>query len=152
DDRQKQILWKFFMDQGAEFRERISTLLELKNGEPKIPTALMMEELAKPRESYVHVGGDFTRKGERVSPGVPRVLHPLPAVDNPNRLHLARWIADARNPLIGRVTVNRMWQQYFGKGLVETENDFGTQGSPPTHPELLDWLATEFIGRNWSQK
>ncbi len=152
DDRQKQVLWRFFMDQGADFRERIQAVMELKNREPKIPTALVMQELAKPRDSYVHVGGDFTRKGERVSPGVPRVLHPLPAVENPNRLDLARWIADAKNPLIARVTVNRMWQQYFGKGLVETENDFGTQGSPPTHPELLDWLATEFVGRNWSQK
>jgi hypothetical protein len=152
DDRQKEVLWKFFMDQGADFRERILAVMKLKNEEPKIPTVLVMQELAKPRESYVHVGGDFTRKGERVSPGVPRVLHALPAIDSPNRLHLARWIADAKNPLIGRVTVNRMWQQYFGTGLVETENDFGTQGSLPTHPELLDWLATEFVGRNWSQK
>ncbi len=152
DERQKQILEEFLQTQDIGLRERIATITELKKREPKFPTTLVMQELATPRETYIHLGGDFTRKGEPVSPGTPGVLHPLPPAKNPNRLHLARWLVDPANPLVARVAVNRLWQQYFGKGLVETENDFGTQGSPPTHPELLDWLATEFIARGWRQK
>jgi hypothetical protein len=78
-------------------------------------------------------------------------LHPLNA-ENPNRLDLAKWLVDKRNPLVARVTVNRMWQKYFGRGIVDTESDFGTQGDKPTHQELLDWLAVEFMDRGWSQK
>ena len=117
-----------------------------------MPSTLVMRELPKPREAFVQIGGDFLRKGVAVSPGVPAVLPPLETSGTPNRLDLARWLVDRRNPLTARVTVNRVWQHYFGKGLVATDNDFGTQGSPPTHPELLDWLATEFMERGWSQK
>ena len=113
-----------------------------------------MVELPQPRESVVFIKGDFTRPGEQVTPGTPGILPPLSAPPGrpPNRLDLARWLFDPAHPLTARVMVNRIWQQYFGSGLVETENDYGSQGSPPTHPELLDWLATEFGAQNWSIK
>jgi len=133
-------------------------LSELESGRGRTISTLVMEERAEPRETFVHIKGDFTRKGNQVMPGVPAVLHDVkremrsPAREWPDRLDFARWLASTNNPLLARVTVNRIWQQYFGKGLVETENDFGTQGLPPSHPDLLDWLATEFMESGWSLK
>jgi mono/diheme cytochrome c family protein len=120
---------------------------------PKLVRTMIMSELPQPRVAYVHLGGDFTRRGIEVKPGVPASLPPLRTDNpNPNRLDLARWIVSRENPLTARVTVNRIWQQYFGRGIVETEDDFGAQGEKPSHPELLDWLAVEFMERGWSQK
>jgi hypothetical protein len=116
-------------------------------------TTMVLQERSTPRKTTVFVKGDFTRPAEEVTPGTPAVLHPLAETKaRPNRLDLARWIVSPQNPLTARVLVNRVWQQYFGRGLVETENDFGTQGTSPTHPELLDWLAIEFRERHWSLK
>jgi hypothetical protein len=116
-------------------------------------STLVLKELAKPRKTTVFIKGDFTRPAEEVTPGTPAVLHPLTTNDAVlNRLHLANWITSESNPLTARVIANRIWQQYFGRGIVETENDFGTQGTPPTHPELLDWLATELMAQKWSLK
>jgi len=131
--------------------ERVQNLRDLRRREPKVTTTLVMRELPQPRQSYVQLGGDFTRKGVSVQPAVPAVLPQLPGSAK-TRLDLAKWLVDPQNPLTGRVTVNRMWQAYFGKGIVETENDFGKQGASPSHPELLDWLASEFIREKWSQK
>ena len=131
--------------------ERVNNLRELRKREPKVTTTLIMHELSQPRETYIHLGGDFTRKGAIVKPGVPAVLPQLPQGAT-SRLDLARWLVDPQNPLTSRVTVNRMWQAYFGKGIVETENDFGLQGARPTHPELLEYLASEFVRGHWSQK
>ena len=113
---------------------------------------MIMRDLPQPREAYIHIQGNFTRKGDPVSPGALSVLPPLPKSENPNRLDLARWLVSKDNPLTPRVTVNRIWQRYFGLGIVETENDFGSQGTPPSHPRLLDWLASEFVRRDWSLK
>ncbi len=116
-------------------------------------TTMVMKELATPRKTTVFIKGDFTRPADEVTPGTLSVLHPFqPASERPTRLDLARWIVSPQNPLTARVIVNRVWQQYFGRGIVETENDFGLQGTQPSHPELLDWLATEFIAKKWSLK
>ncbi|MBS1824725.1 MAG: PSD1 domain-containing protein [Acidobacteria bacterium] len=120
---------------------------------PKVTRALVMRELAKPRVSYIHLGGDFTRKGSTVEPGVLAVMPPLPKTEGrPTRLDFAKWLVAKNNPLTARVTVNRIWQKYFGKGIVDTENDFGKMGDQPTHPELLDYLSLEFMDKGWSQK
>jgi hypothetical protein len=119
-----------------------------------IPTALVMRErVAYERPStYIRRRGAFLDKGERVYADVPAALHPLPDNQMPNRLGLAHWLVDDENPLTARVAVNRAWEQFFGRGIVETSEDFGTQGAPPSHPELLDWLATEFVQKQWHPK
>jgi hypothetical protein len=131
--------------------ERVRNLRELRRREPTFTSTLVMRELPQPRESYVHLAGDFARKGVTVKPAIPAVLPQLPADAN-TRLDFAKWLVDPQNPLTSRVTVNRFWQAYFGKGIVETESDFGKQGAAPSHPELLDWLASEFIRQKWSEK
>jgi mono/diheme cytochrome c family protein len=120
----------------------------------QIPSTLVMKERASyERPSYeLRTRGSFTARGERVYAATPSALQPMREDQPVNRLGLARWLVDEKNPLVARVAVNRLWQQVFGRGLVETSEDFGTQGTPPSHPELLDWLATEFIQKGWSQK
>ena len=151
---QRRAIFLTFGGENATFTALHEKLAVLEKHEAKAITTLIMAELPQPRESVVFIKGDFTRPGEKVTPGTPGVLPPLPVTPGhqPNRLDLARWLFDPAHPLTARVMVNRIWQQYFGLGLVETENDFGSQGAPPTHPELLDWLATEFAAQNWSMK
>ena len=116
-------------------------------------TTLVMRERSEPRVTNIHLRGDFLRLGTQVSANVPGVLPGLVARDGePDRLDFANWLVDTNNPLTARVTVNRIWQRYFGQGLVATENDFGTQGDLPTHPELLDWLSRKFMEQGWSIK
>jgi hypothetical protein len=114
-----------------------------------IPTTMVMAEMEKPRETAILGRGDYRNRGEVVTPGVPAILPPLPKDEPANRLTLARWLVNPAHPLTSRVAVNRFWQMYFGNGIVKTPQDFGSQGDPPTHPELLDWLATEFIRSGW---
>ena len=114
-----------------------------------IPTAMVMAEMKKPRETYILARGDYRNQTEKVQPGVPAMLPPLPEGAPLNRLTLAKWLVDPAHPLTSRVAVNRYWQTYFGYGIVKTQEDFGVQGEPPTHPELLDWLATEFVRSGW---
>jgi hypothetical protein len=119
----------------------------------KITTTLVVRERKEPRNTHIHLRGDFLQPGTAVEPGVPAVLPPIHARrEKPDRLDFARWLVDPRHPLMSRVTVNRIWQAYFGQGLVATENDFGLQGERPSHPELLDWLAGQFIDNGWSLK
>ena len=117
-------------------------------------TTLIMRELAGDgrRSTHVHKRGNFLNKGLEVRPAILSAFHPFPEAAPLNRFGFAKWIIDRRNPLTARVIVNRLWGRLFGVGLVETEEDFGTQGSPPRHPELLDWLATEFMRMDWDIK
>ncbi len=122
----------------------------------EIADVMIMRELSKPRETFIALRGDFLRPDKTVgplSPGVLKAVPPaLPESEKRTRLELAKWLVHPENPLTPRVTMNRLWMRYFGRGLVETEEDFGKQGTPPSHPELLDFLASEFIRRGWSQK
>lgn len=143
---EKRAVYGAFKPDDKDFKSRNTKVTRLEKAQPKPITTLVMKELKEPRPTHLFIKGDFTRPDDRVQPGTPAVLHKFDGDGNSaNRLDLARWLVDSNNPLLARVIVNRVWQQYFGKGLVETENDFGTQGIPPTHPELLDWLACEFM-------
>jgi hypothetical protein len=148
---QKRVAYAAFRSDDTEFASINTRLGELERAQPQPITTLVMAELPAPRDSFLFIKGDFTRPGERVAPRTPAILPPL-AVAQPTRLDLARWVVTGAQPLSTRVIVNRIWQQYFGRGLVETENDFGVQGSPPSHPELLDWLATRLVDQGWSLK
>jgi mono/diheme cytochrome c family protein len=151
DFRQRRAVYAYANPNDAEFKGANERLTALERNEAKLVTTLVMQELPKPRSSVIFIKGDFTRPGDPVTPGTPAILPPG-TVEKPNRLDLARWLFVADHPLTARVMVNRIWQQYFGRGLVETENDFGTQGLPPSHPDLLDYLATEFAAQKWSMK
>ncbi len=117
-----------------------------------LPATMISEEMEKPRGTFVLKRGQYDQRGEPVSPSVPAVLPPLAASPATNRLAFARWLVSPDHPLTARVTVNRFWQQFFGVGLVRTSGDLGAQGEWPSHPELLDWLATEFIRSGWDVK
>ena len=142
-----------------------SALAELKSKQAKLTAelgagkgaqTLVMRELERRRPTALLKRGSFLEPGEAVEPGVPAVLHAMKAggdsAAKPSRLDLARWLVDSENPLVARVTVNRWWAEFFGRGIVSTLEDFGLKGEAPTHPELLDWLAVEFTERGWSMK
>lgn len=141
----------------AEARKRIDTL---RKQLPGFPTSLVMHERPEdnPRPTARHHRGEYLQPREQVTGGLPELFVDLDRAVNPppqfptDRLSLARWLASDRNPLVARVTVNRAWRSFFGAGLMRTSDDFGTQSDPPTHPELLDWLACEFMERGWSLK
>jgi hypothetical protein len=139
----------------SEVAKRISDLESLLPGKGASVKQMVMKDLDQIPETYLLSRGDFLvpdKDRGPLKPGVPAALGPADATPYANRLDLARWLVSRDNPLTARVTVNRVWAKYFGRGLVETENDFGFQGTPPTHPELLDWLAAEFVEHGWSLK
>jgi hypothetical protein len=161
--RQQSRMEEMFLGRGSpanpeRFKElglsEIAKKLEALNKEYPLLTQAqsMIERPIRRRENYIHIRGDFRSKGMAVSPGVPAVLPPLPRGANPNRLTLAQWLVSPDNPLTARVTVNRVWQELFGRGVVATPDDFGKQGSRPSHPELLDWLAVNFREQGWGFK
>ena len=118
----------------------------------QVSSVMIMAEMETPRETFILERGAYDQPGASVSPGVLSALPPLPESVPNNRLGLARWLVDPTNPLTARVTANRLWQMLFGEGLVRTPENLGTQGERPTHPELLDWLAVEFVESGWDVK
>jgi hypothetical protein len=157
-ERQSRKLRAYFLP--FEASEWIKTawreLIELRSERGRlvesIPTTMIMWEMDPPRETHLLLRGAYDKPGEKVAPGVPACLLPLPKGERPNRLGFARWLVDPANPLTARVAVNRLWQMLFGTGLVKTAEDFGVQGERPSHPELLDWLATELVRNGWDTK
>jgi hypothetical protein len=159
NDAQAAKIEAYFLEKHApqpiqQARQRLLELQEEKQRLlDRVPTTMIMEEMTPPRETFVLQRGAYDRPGERVAAaGVPACLPPLRAEIPRNRLGFARWLVDPANPLTARVAVNRYWQMLFGTGLVKTVEDFGSQGEWPTHPELLDWLATEFVRTGWDVK
>lgn len=145
---QKKLVQDAFETQSGSATKKIANVAEL----------MVSRDIPKPRPTYLLKRGDFLQPDEKAGPLDPGILSAAqaamgtPPESLKTRLDLARWLVDPKNPLTPRVTVNRVWMRYFGRGIVETEEDFGSQGSSPTHPELLDWLAADFLRANWSLK
>jgi mono/diheme cytochrome c family protein len=153
-DEQKAVIADQFLDTAPELAGINKKIADLHHSMPKFTQTMVFQERRPQfaRVTHLHHRGEFLDEREAVTPGVPAVLPPLPPGEKPNRLALARWLVDESNPLVGRVLMNRHWATLFGRGIVATVGDFGVQGEKPSHPQLLDWLATEFIRQNWSMK
>ena len=113
---------------------------------------MVMEDMAKPRKTFMLTKGAYNQPTQEVTSDTPAIFRPLPTDAPKNRLTLAKWLVDPAHPLAARVTVNRQWQMFFGTGLVKTTEDFGSQGERPSHPHLLDWLASKFVQSGWDVK
>ncbi len=150
---QQRELFSFYRRTDERFADAIKRIDEAQAKWPDAPKTLVL--IAKQddlRETHIFKRGDWRKPDELVTPGVPGILNPMGPSEPRNRLGLAHWLVDRKHPTLARVIVNRMWQEYFGRGLVPTAEDLGTQGEKPSHPELLDWLATEFMDSGWSMK
>jgi hypothetical protein len=151
-------LSEYFLMKAAPEKERqlYAQLIELQKEKIKLEASftsvMVMTEMKKPRDTFILGRGQYDNPGEKVNPGVPAFLPPLPPGAAQNRLALAKWLVDPKNPLTARVAVNRYWQDCFGVGIVKTAEDFGSQGEQPSHPQLLDWMATEFVSNGWDIK
>jgi Protein of unknown function (DUF1553)/Protein of unknown function (DUF1549)/Concanavalin A-like lectin/glucanases superfamily/Planctomycete cytochrome C len=155
---EKYLLRRFYLEEAApiEWKSQWQAKLDAERQRQKLvrtfPTVMVMAEKPKRDDTFVLIRGAYNVHGDKVEPGVPAVLPPLPPGAPANRLGFAEWLVDTRNPLLARVTVNRFWQMYFGTGIVKTTEDFGRQGEWPSHPELLDWLAVNFMQSGWDVK
>ncbi|HEX6961181.1 MAG TPA: DUF1553 domain-containing protein, partial [Lacipirellula sp.] len=149
--KQTDAVFSYWRTTVADWREANRRLDALWQSHPRGTTQLTLIEREEPRKTHRLDRGNFLAPAEEVTPGVPEFLHPLEK-EKPNRLDFARWLVDRRSPTTARAIVNRIWQGYFGTGLVSTSEDLGTQGDLPTHPELLDWLAVELMENDWSLK
>jgi mono/diheme cytochrome c family protein len=141
--------WRTTVDHWSDVNKRIE---ELWKKHPEGATQLVLRRRSQPRETHLLNRGNFLKPGDRVEPAPPSFLNPSPAEGPFDRMALARWLTDRKAPTTARAIVNRIWQAYFGVGLVDTPEDFGRQGSAPSHPELLDWLAVELMESGWSLK
>ena len=153
--KQEKELHEFYLDLQPGYKEAKQELVKLQKEitDLRSPTALVMQEMENPRETHVLIRGEYKNNGDSVTAGTPAILHELQPRENfNNRLDFANWLVAENNPLVARVTVNRWWAEFFGQGIVTTEEDFGTQGERPTHPDLLDWLAVELKQNDWSMK
>jgi hypothetical protein len=159
-DQERNELKNYFLSVAPELAGPRKEIEALRKQLPAFPTTMVLRKRPRdnPRPTFRHHRGEFLSPKEKVSPAIPSFLPPLPPGATPNRLAFAKWLVSDRNPLVGRVTVNRAWQAFFGRGLVPTPAEFGTQGDSPTHPKLLDWLAVAFTtpvekgGLGWSRK
>ncbi|MFO1091983.1 MAG: PSD1 and planctomycete cytochrome C domain-containing protein [Planctomycetaceae bacterium] len=162
-DTQRADLQKYFRTEVCEETRAIAAKLKeekdkLTKLDESVPTAMVMEEMPQPRDTFMLIRGQYDKKGDKVTAAIPAAFPPLPEGAPANRLGLAQWLVSPTQPLTARVTANRYWQMFFGSGLVKTSEDFGSQGAPPSHPELLDWLAAEFMhgagpeSRSWDVK
>jgi hypothetical protein len=149
---QEQAVFSYWRTTVPEWKDENNTIAALWREYPEGSSQLVLDERAQMRTTHQLVRGDFLNPGKEVTPGVPSFLNPLPAGAPVNRLTFAKWMTARDAPTTARAFVNRIWLEYFGIGIVETAEDFGTQSSPPSHPELLDWLAVEFMDRKWDVK
>ena len=156
-DARRQALYRYYLaTRDAVYRAQLKRLREVREEHSKtcdkLEEIMVMRELPQPRATFLLARGAYDAPTEPVHPGTPAVLPGFPAAQPRNRLGLARWLTDPRHPLTARTAVNRLWQLCFGHGLVRTPEDFGSQGEPPTHPRLLDWLAVDFVEHGWDVK
>lgn len=153
-EAQAKQLKRYYLSVATELNAEHKKIAALRKSAPAYVTSMVMQERdpSHARTTHVHKRGEFLKTTVEVAPELPAVFPPLPSDAPKNRLTIARWLVSEDNPLVGRVIMNQVWQAYFGRGLVATIEDFGTRGDRPTHPELLDWLATEFPRQGWSLK
>ena len=149
---QTQTVFRYWRTTVADWRQANAKIDELWARHPEPTSQLVLQERQDSRATNVLERGDFLQLKQEVAPGVPSLLHPLPEDAPPTRLTFAEWLVDERSPTTARAVVNRIWQSYFGRGIVSTSENLGTQAEPPSHQALLDWLAVEFMERGWSRK
>ena len=147
-----QTVFRYWRTTVPDFSAENEKIAELWKSYPEGSSQLILQTREQARETHMLTRGDFLQPGKAVTPGVPAFLNPLPSGVKRDRLAFARWMVDRQAPTTARSLINRVWQSYFGSGIVSTSENLGTQADPPSHPELLDWLAVDFMDHGWSIK